>query len=54
MPCVVRLGIHVLGAEVPPLEAIDRAEVTLRTLRKPDAVEVGSRAVAVPDLDAGF
>ena len=54
LPCVVRLGMYVLSAEVPPLEAIDRAEVTLRTLREPNAVEVGARAVAVPDLDTGF
>jgi hypothetical protein len=54
LPRVVRLGVYVLGAEVPPLESVDRAEVTFRALRKPNAIEVGARSVAVPDLDAGF
>ena len=54
LPCVVCLGNNVLGAEVPPLESVDRAEVTFRALREPDAIEVGARSIAIPDFDAGF
>lgn len=54
LPSVIRLGVYVLSTEVPPLESVDRAEVTLRALCEPNAIEVAARAVAVPDLDAGF
>lgn len=37
-----------------PLEAVDRTKVTLRALCEPDAIEIGTRSIAVPDLDAGF
>lgn len=39
---------------MPPLESVDGAQVTLRTVCESDAVKVGARAVAVPDLNARF
>lgn len=50
---VVRIGVYVGRAEVSPLEAVDGAKVALGARRESDAVEVGARAVAVPDLDPG-
>ena len=51
---VIRLRIHVLGAEMPPLETIDGSQVSDFSVREADAVEVLAAAVAVPDLDARF
>lgn len=53
LPRVVCLGVHVLGAEVPPLEAVNRTKVTLNAVCQTDTVEVSARSVAIPDLDAG-
>jgi len=50
---VVGVRVDVARAEVPPLEAVDGAEVALGAPGEPDAVEVRAAAVAVPDLDAG-
>ena len=49
---IVRSGVLVLGAEVAPLEAVHRAQVAFLSVREADAVEEGTGAVAVPDLDA--
>lgn len=49
---VVRLGVDILGAKVPPLEPIDGAQVAHLAVRQPHAVEKLARAIAVPDLDA--
>jgi len=50
---VIRLGVDVGRAEMPPLEAVDGAEITGGAVREPDAVEIRPAAVAVPDLNAG-
>lgn len=50
---VIRPGVDVGRAEMPPLEAVDGAEVADGAVREPDAVEIRPAAVAVPDLDAG-
>lgn len=49
---VVGLGIDVLCAKVPPLEAVDGAQVADLAVGEPHAVEELAGAVAVPDLDA--
>lgn len=49
---VVSAGVDVLGAKVPPLEAVDGAQVADVAVRQADAVEELAGAVAVPDLDA--
>lgn len=49
---VVGVGVDVLGAKVPPLEAVDGAQVADVAVRQADAVEELAGAVAVPDLDA--
>lgn len=51
---IVRLGIDVLGAEMAPLEAVHGAQVADGAVRQADGVEVLTRSVAVPDLDARF
>jgi hypothetical protein len=49
---VVCLGVDVLCAKMPPLKAVDGAEVALLAICQAEAVEELARAVAVPDLDA--
>lgn len=49
---VVCLGIDILGAKVPPLKAVDGAQVADVTVGEANAVEELAGAVAVPDLDA--
>lgn len=44
----------VLCAKVPPLEAVDWAEVALFPVGEAELVEEGARAVAVPDVHAFF
>lgn len=51
---VIRLGIDVLGAKVPPLKPVNGAQVADLAVRQTQVVEELARAVAVPDLDAGF
>lgn len=51
---VIRLRIHILGAEMPPLETVDRSQISDFPVRQADAIEVFAAAVAVPDLDTGF
>ena len=51
---VIRLRVHILGAEMPPLETIDRSQISYFSVRKAHAIEVLAAAVAVPDLDARF
>lgn len=51
---VVRLGVDVLGAKVPPLEAIHGTEVADLAVVEAEVVEELARAIAVPDLDAGL
>lgn len=51
---VVRLGVDVLGAKVPPLEAVHGAEVADLAVGEAQVVEELAGAVAVPDLDAGL
>lgn len=53
LPRVIRPRIHILGAEVAPLEAIHGAQIADLAVRQPHRVEVLAGAVAVPDLDAG-
>lgn len=54
LACVVRLGVDVLGAKMPPLEAVHGAEVADLAVVETEAVKEFARAVAVPDLDAGL
>lgn len=49
---VVCLSIDILCAKVPPLEAVDGAQVADVTVGEPHAVEELAGTVAVPDLDA--
>lgn len=49
---VVGRRVLVLCAKVPPLEAVDGAEVALGAVAEPARGEEGRRAVAVPDVDA--
>lgn len=49
---VICLCVDILGAKVPPLEAVDGAQVADVAVREPDAVEELAGPVAVPDLDA--
>ena len=49
---IIRLSIEVGGAEMTPLEAIDRTEITLDSIVEADGVQIGARTVTVPDLDA--
>ena len=51
---VIRLRVHVVGAEMPPLETIDGSQISYFSVGEADAVEVLTAAVAVPDLDARF
>mmetsp|Transcript_42750 Transcript_42750/g.106420 ORF Transcript_42750/g.106420 Transcript_42750/m.106420 type:complete len:561 (+) Transcript_42750:336-2018(+) len=51
LPSVVGVHILVLGAEVAPLPAVHRTQVTLLTVRQTDGIEVLSRRVAVPDVN---
>jgi hypothetical protein len=44
-------GIHVLRAEMPPLEPIYRPQVAFFSICQPDAVQIGAAAIAVPDLN---
>ena len=50
---IIRLGIYVLRAKMSPLEAIDRSQIPLFTVRKADAVEVFAGAISVPDFYPG-
>ena len=52
LPRVVRLRIDVLGAKVPPLKAVDGAQVADLAVGEADAVQELARPVAIPDLDA--
>lgn len=52
LSCVVCLSIDVLGAKVPPLEAINRTEVAHCAMGEADRVEIFARSVPIPDLDA--
>mmetsp|Transcript_41303 Transcript_41303/g.86485 ORF Transcript_41303/g.86485 Transcript_41303/m.86485 type:complete len:396 (-) Transcript_41303:583-1770(-) len=51
LPRVVVVHRFVLGAEMPPLPAVDWAQVADLPVRESDRVEVVARRVAVPDLD---
>lgn len=53
LPRIIRPGVHILGAEMAPLEAVDGTEVTDGAVGETDAVEVFAAAVAVPDFDPG-
>lgn len=53
LPRIIRLGVHILGPEMAPLEAVDGTEVADRAVGETDAVEVFAAAVAVPDFDPG-
>mmetsp|Transcript_59988 Transcript_59988/g.173730 ORF Transcript_59988/g.173730 Transcript_59988/m.173730 type:complete len:452 (+) Transcript_59988:330-1685(+) len=49
---VVRVHVDILGAKVPPLKAIHRAQVHLLAVRQATLVEELPRAIPVPDVDA--
>mmetsp|Transcript_9042 Transcript_9042/g.25843 ORF Transcript_9042/g.25843 Transcript_9042/m.25843 type:complete len:295 (-) Transcript_9042:749-1633(-) len=48
---VVRVHVFIPGAKVPPLEAVDRAQVAFLAMVQPAPVQKLPRGVAVPDLD---
>lgn len=50
---VIRMAVLVLGAKVPPLEAVHGAEIAFLALCKPQLVQELARPVAVPDVDSG-
>mmetsp|Transcript_66622 Transcript_66622/g.216793 ORF Transcript_66622/g.216793 Transcript_66622/m.216793 type:complete len:339 (-) Transcript_66622:350-1366(-) len=52
LTCVVGVHVHVLRAEVAPLEAVDRAEVHFLTVGEPPLVQELPGTVAIPNLDA--
>lgn len=54
LACVVRLGVDILGAKVPPLEAVHRTEVADLAVVEAEVVEELARAIAIPNLDAGL
>ena len=39
---------------MPPLETIDRSQISYFSVRKANAIEVLAAAIAVPDLYTGF
>jgi len=51
LPLVVGVTVLVLRSEMPPLEPVDRSEISLLSVRKTSRVEEGSRTVPVPDVD---
>mmetsp|Transcript_125011 Transcript_125011/g.399693 ORF Transcript_125011/g.399693 Transcript_125011/m.399693 type:complete len:412 (-) Transcript_125011:138-1373(-) len=52
LTCVVGVHVHVLRAEVAPLEAVDRAQVSLLAVGQTPVVQELAGAIAIPDLDA--
>eukprot|EP00411_Alexandrium_monilatum_P097620 CAMPEP_0175802222 /NCGR_PEP_ID=MMETSP0097-20121207/87931_1 /TAXON_ID=311494 /ORGANISM="Alexandrium monilatum, Strain CCMP3105" /LENGTH=525 /DNA_ID=CAMNT_0017113555 /DNA_START=193 /DNA_END=1767 /DNA_ORIENTATION=- len=50
LPCVVLVHVHVLRAEVPPLEAVDGPQVALLAVGETPPVQEFAGAVGVPDL----
>lgn len=54
LPRVVGVEIDVVGAKVTPLETVDGPKVADLAMGQADAVQEFARAVAVPNLDAGF
>jgi hypothetical protein len=49
---IIALGVDIGCPKMPPLEAVDRSEVALLAMTESARGEEGSRAVAVPDMDA--
>ncbi len=43
---------YVVRTKVPPLETIDRTEVTFLTMVETDRVEKGTRSISIPNMNA--
>lgn len=52
LPRIIGLSVHVLGAEMAPLETVDRTQVADRAVRETYRIEVFTGSVAVPDFYA--
>ena len=50
LPSVVRVTVHVFGAKVPPLKAVDRTEIALLPTLETVQLEKLQRAVRIPDV----